>query len=287
VCLLRRWAPDLIHVHDSLGTEIGGAAGIALGKPVVLTRRVASPLRRNRRSRRKYSPDRLAAIVAISETVKAVVAEAGYPPERIFVAPTGLDLDALDRVETGATWRDRFGDGPLAVGVGKLSRKKNWELLVRTARESAPVAGEPIRWVVAGEGPERRRLERLAARLGVADRVHFAGFMRDATSLLKAADLLFFPSLMEGASVTVRNSMALGVPVVAVNAAGTAESLAGCGWLIGPEDAAAAAAAVRDVLTDRREREARCARARDVALSRYGMDRMVDGTIAAYRRALG
>ena len=285
--LMQRWAPDLIHVHDSKGTGIGTAVGSRMRVPVVLTRRIASPLRRNHRSRRKYSADRLALIIAISETVKRVVADSDYPIDRIVVAPDGLELEDLERVQSDDAWRQRYGAERLVVGMGRLSRKKNWGLLVRTAERVRDGAGPDIHWVVAGAGPERRRLERLAESLGVSDRVHFPGFVQEATRLLKSADALFFPSLMEGASVTVREAMALGVPVVAVNAPGTVESLAGAGWLVGSEDADAGARAVRDALENVERRGAVCAQARDIALTRYGMDRMIEGTVSAYRVALG
>ena len=221
------------------------------------------------------------AVMAISETVRDAMARSGYPRERIFTAPSGLDIAALDRVRADPAWRPEGGVGRLVAGVGKLSAKKNWEMLVRVAAR-LEAAGEAMDWVVAGEGPERRRLERLIRRLGVERRVRLLGFRDDARVILKSADLLFFPSLMEGASVTVREAMALGTPVVAVDAPGTAESLGGCGWLVRADDVAGAAATVARVLKDAAGRAAMARRARESAVARFSIERTVADTLAVY-----
>ena len=89
---------------------------------------------------------------------------------------------------------------------------------------------------------------------------------------------------MEGASVTVREAMLLGTPVVAVDAAGTMESLDGHGIGIKPGDVSAAADAVYAVLTDTDKRQSMIAGARRSALARFSFPVTVAGTLAAYRR---
>ncbi|NQU96744.1 MAG: glycosyltransferase, partial [Chloroflexi bacterium] len=214
---------DVVHVHDSRAVAIGTRAARARGIPVVASRRVASPLRRNPVSHRKYSPRRLAAIIAISETVKRVVLHSGYPEERVFVAADAVDAGELDAVHADRSLMTGVSQGSLAVGIGRLSEKKNWGLLLGTAARMK-ANGRAMQWAVIGDGPLRHPLEQEARRLDLGDCVHFLGFRHDALSLLKGSDLLFFPSRMEGASVTVREAMILGIPVVAAAAEGTVES---------------------------------------------------------------
>jgi len=276
---------DLLHVHDSRGVGWGGRLASRLGVPMVLTRRVASPLRRNSFSRRKYSPRRLAAVIAISETVRDVFAAGGYPAERIHLAPSGLDLEALGRVAPDPAFRAALGGGPVLGGIGKLSVKKNWAFMLRVA---ARLAGEApgLRWALAGDGPERRELERMRRELEIEDRVQFLGFRRDALRLLKSVDALFFPSVREGASVTVRQAMALGVPVIAVDAPGTAESLGGHGWMVRDGDVEGAARAVLDVLRHPEAAQAAARAAKASAEQRFGFALTVDGTIRVYEAVL-
>jgi L-malate glycosyltransferase len=283
--LFRQQDIELVHVHDSRAVSLGTAVAARLGIPAVYSRRVASPLRRNRRSRRKYSPDRLAAVLAISDTVKEVFVRDGYPPERVFVVPSGLNVEALDAAARDEGFRAACGGRFIAGGMGKLSVKKNWQMLLRTAAYLAKSHPE-IHWVIMGEGPEHRSLEALARELGMQDTVRFAGFVADAARFLKSLDVLFSASLAEGAGTAVREAMAAGVPVVAVNAPGVVESLDGHGWVVGPDDIEGAAKSVEEALFNEQARTAVCARARASAIARFSFDLTVEATLRAYQRVL-
>lgn len=275
----------LIHCHDSSALSLGHRLKRRLGVPLVLARRVASPLRSNPVSRRKYSPRRIDAVIAISETVRDVFCHGGFPRDRVFVAQSGLDLAALDSHDRESPIHRPTGRF-LIAGIGKLAPKKNWRLLIRTAA-ALEASGLAADWVLAGDGPERRRLESLAREAGIANRVHFLGHCPDAERILHECDLLFFPSVREGASVTVRQAMALGVPVVAADAAGTAESLDGHGWLVSSDDVDAAAQAVREALGDAGKREAVRQAARMSARTRFAIERTVQETNRVYEMVLG
>lgn len=86
--------------------------------------------------------------------------------------------------------------------------------------------------VIAGDGPERKTLEELSARLGVAGHVHFLGFRKDIPRLLKNAQALIFPSEREGLSVSVMEAMASEIPVVGSDARGVLDLIGdGCGYV--------------------------------------------------------
>jgi glycosyltransferase involved in cell wall biosynthesis len=275
----------LLHVHDSAAATLGGRVGRKLGIPVVLSRRVASPIRRNLLSRRKYSARHLSAVIAISQVVADEFRRTGYPGSRIHVVPSGVDIAALDKIARDETFRRSFGGRYLVGGVGTLSVKKNWQLLIQVAAGLAD-SGLDIQWLLAGEGPEQVRLTRLAQRLGISTRVHFLGFRKDAVFVLKNLDVLFFPSRMEGASVTVREAMVLGVPVVAANAPGTLESLDGHGWAVEMDNVEAAAQAVKEALTNVEKRQMTCRLARASAERRFPLARMIEGSLDVYAQVL-
>ncbi|MFO7691676.1 MAG: glycosyltransferase [Vicinamibacterales bacterium] len=282
---LARDGVDLLHCHDSHALALGIRVRTCLGVPLVLARRIASPLRTNALSRIKYSPRRVDAVVAVSETVRDVFCRGGFPPERVFVVPSGLDLTALDALVRDESFRKPFGTGRVIAGIGKLAPKKNWQMLIRTAA-LVDAAGIDAHWLLVGDGPDRPVLETLARDLRVASRVHFLGFRPDAAGILKNCDLLFFPSLREGAPGAVREATVLGIPVVAVDAAGTVESLGGHGWLVPPGDVAGAARAVAEALTDAGRREAVCRAARRSARERFAFDRTLAGTLDVYGSVL-
>jgi len=285
---LRARGVSLLHVHDSEGLDLGIRIRRKTGLPLVYNRRIASPIRSGWFSQRKYTPGNIEAVLAISETVRRVMsASSRYPSSRIFIAPTGVDAAALDAVLPDVEWRRAMaGEGRLAGGLGRLAPKKNWAFLVRTAAACRAVLPD-LRWVVAGEGPERDPLERLARDLGVADIVRFVGFHSEGTRLLKSLDLLFFPSLREGASVTIREAMLLGVPVAAMNAEGSLESLDGHGWVLEPGDVEGAVRTVREILENAVRREDVVRAARQSALDRFTFERTVADTMAVYGRVAG
>ena len=282
---LARDGVDLLHCHDSRALGLGIRVRRQLGVPLVLARRIASPLRANALSRSKYSARHVDAVVAVSETVREVFCRSGFPQDRVFVVPSGLDLAALDGLVRDESFRRSFGTGPVIAGIGKLAPKKNWRLLIRAAA-SVAATGVDARWLLVGDGPDRPALEAKARDAGVESRVHFLGFRPDASQILKNCDLLFFPSLREGAPGAVRQAMVLGIPVVAVDTSGTVESLDGHGWLISPEDVAGAARAVVEALTDVGKREAVCRGARRSARERFGFERTLAGTLDVYASVL-
>jgi glycosyltransferase involved in cell wall biosynthesis len=234
---------------------------------------------------RKYSERNLRAVIAVSETVREVFAGFGFPEHRIHVVTDGLDIQELTRIEKDEAFRREFGGTALIGGIGKLSVKKNWQLLVRVAAHLAG-EGHDLRWLVLGEGPERGRLEELARNLGVGGIVRFPGFHDDAIRLLRNFDVLFHPSLMEGASVTIRSAMVMGVPVVSADAPASLESLGGHGWIVGGDDVAGAAAGILEAASGATMTRDRCSEARAFAVERFSIEKTVQGTIGVYESAL-
>jgi glycosyltransferase involved in cell wall biosynthesis len=280
---LRSAGTSLLHAHDSGALSLGHRLARRLHVPLVLSRRIASPLRRNPWSRAKYSPARIAAVLAVSETVRDVFCEGGYPRERVFVVPSGLDFAFLDALQTDVAWRASYPRPHLVAGIGKLAPKKNWSLLIRTAAVVKAV-GLDVQWVLAGDGPERERLVLQAARCDVADIVAFLGFREDAPQILRSSDVCFFPSVREGASGTVRQAMVMGVPVIGVDAPSTVATLEGRGWLVGADDVEGAARAVIEALTDREARDRHVREAGTYARAHFGFEATVRGTVDAYGR---
>jgi glycosyltransferase involved in cell wall biosynthesis len=101
---------------------------------------------------------------------------------------------------------------------------------------------------IVGDGPSRAFLERLVRDLGVEGRVRFLGAVDEPTKMreLYAADLLVLPSLAEGLPSSIAEAMAVGVPVIATNIAGTSELVEHekTGLLVQPSDPEALARAI-------------------------------------------
>ena len=150
-------------------------------------------------------------VVADSRFTACQVAEAGA--RKVAVVPCGTDLSpAAPRPGD----RARFGlGGPVALFLGELKPRKNVGFLLRVWAEVAARVPSAV-LLIAGDGPERRRLCGLAKRLGVWDRVRFLGRVPEADKprLYALADVFLFPSLLEGFGMPVLDAMASGVPAL-------------------------------------------------------------------------
>ena len=154
-----------------------------------------------------------------------------------FVADFGETAPAAD-VPRGAK---------LLLGLGRLHADKGFDIAIR-ALKLVPGAV----FMIAGEGPERGALEALARREGVADRVVFLGWRRDAGALLRAADVFVCSSRVEPLGNMVIEAWSARRPVVAVAADGPGELLrdGADGLLVPHEDPAALAEGIARVLED-------------------------------------
>ena len=139
--------------------------------------------------------------------------EKGWPRERVF------HIANFPFLEKGVpTPRATFGTpegAPLALALGRLHKNKGLDVLVKAA---ARIPGLQV-WI-AGEGPERTELTRLAHRLGAGDRIKFLGWRTDRAELFGAADICVFPSRREPFGNVIVEAWGYGVPLVSTAAIG-------------------------------------------------------------------
>ncbi|MGH6719683.1 MAG: glycosyltransferase [Alphaproteobacteria bacterium] len=184
-------------------------------------------------------------LVVNSKGLRAWATGKGWDESRVHHIPNFVDATPARPVDraTLAT----AAAAPVVLALGRLHPNKAFDVAL-SALAAVPRA---VLWL-AGEGPLGDELARLAARLGVADRVRFLGWRDDAAGLLAAADVLVCPSRHEPFGNVVLEAWAHGVPVVAARAAGPAELVTDGvdGLLADIDDASALAAALERVLGD-------------------------------------
>ena len=135
----------------------------------------------------------------------------GIPSDQVHVVHAAVDPDrfhASDRPKVRQEWRDRWGVTPLetaALFVAMNYRLKGLDPLLRAV--ALVPANVPFRLVVVGH-PKTGRYERLARRLGVADRVVFHGFCRETRNAYFAADFLVHPTFYDPCSLVALEAMA-------------------------------------------------------------------------------
>ena len=178
-----------------------------------------------------------------------LVAE-GWPRERVrvlvnFVPPAPQQAARRADFATPA-------EAPLIVALGRLHPNKAFDVLL------AALAGirDAHLWL-AGDGPEKARLQAQASSLGLQGRVHFLGWQRNPQALIKAADLFICPSRHEPFGNVIAEAYSTGTPVLASASQGAREFVQDgkTGLLVAAEDSQALAAAANDLLADKAGRE--------------------------------
>jgi glycosyltransferase involved in cell wall biosynthesis len=152
----------------------------------------------------------------------------GIPREKISFLPNGMDTEWIDLPVDRNEARDTMGlprDKILVVTFSRLVKSKRIELLLRAIAMMEPSLREKAAFVIGGDGPERSRLEREAARLGLADDVIFKGVIphRDVVYFLKASDVFAATNELTNMSLPPCEAIMCGVPVVAFDVSGTSE----------------------------------------------------------------
>jgi glycosyltransferase involved in cell wall biosynthesis len=175
------------------------------------------------------------------------------------------------------------------VTVAHLVERKRHAVVLRALSMLDP-AGRPD-YLVIGDGPCRDGLERLAAELGVADRVRFAGQLpnREAVAQAAACDVFVMPGVEEPFGVAFVEAMAAGLPAIGSRGEGGPEDIAAAGpgmILVEPDDPAGLAATLARVTSNRAELARLGAAARETVAANFTWERCGVETVAAYRAAL-
>jgi glycosyltransferase involved in cell wall biosynthesis len=206
-------------------------------------------LMRLRRLTSAYSMKRSGLVQVFSDSMRKEVTQWGIDPAKVTVMPLGVELG---RMASGNGRRIRegygMGNGFLLLYVGRLVSYKHVDELIR-----AIVGMSGVCLLVAGGGPERERLEKLAAELHVADRVKFAGLVPDEElpDYYAACDAWATASRHEGFCVPIIEAMAAGRPSIVPGLAAMPETAGEAGMTYRPGDVEELAEKIRSLSSDK------------------------------------
>jgi L-malate glycosyltransferase len=229
--MCRQMRVDLVHAHQYTPFAYAVAAGVCGRRPPVLFSEHGrffpdSPSRKRKIFNRLMyrSCDRF---VAVGNSVRqALIDNEGLPSNRIEVIYNGVNvLSAKSGTAARMAIRAELGasNGDIVVlNVARLDPIKDHQTAVR-AIGIASRRNPAIRMFIAGDGPERAAIEQAVREQHLENRVKLLGMRHDIGDLLCAADVFLLTSVSEGVPVTVLESMAAGIPVIATNVGGLPE----------------------------------------------------------------
>ncbi|MBP7570939.1 MAG: glycosyltransferase, partial [Acidobacteria bacterium] len=259
---LRRHAGDFdvahLHACHNLATALAARVLAGAGVPYVVQPN-GTARRIERRRAAKWLFDSLfarrllegaAAVIAVSEWERRQLEAGLVAPDRCHLVPNPL-APAPEPLPGGAAFRRRLGlsADPLILFLGVLSPRKHPEVLV----EAASSLRRPVQLLFAGaDGGALAATRQAAERLGLLDRVRFAGVLEGAArfAALASADVAVYASHDEAFGLSALEALQAGTPVIVGDDAGCAEVIASVegGLLVRPGDAVALAAALDRML---------------------------------------
>ncbi|MDR5692139.1 glycosyltransferase [Agromyces indicus] len=301
----RSWPPDVAHGHFWMsGIATLDAAAMIASPPAVLQtfhalgvvkRRHQGPDDTSPREREWLEPDvgrRADRVVATCSDEAFELKKLGVPRDRISVIPCGVDLHHFQPEGEREAPRRRHR----VVSVGRLVPRKGVGTVIEAVSLLA-AEGVDVELVVVGGAapsggtdPELERLAALAGRFGVTDRVELRGQVSQSElpPVYRSADVVVCAPWYEPFGIVPLEAMASGRPVVASSVGGLIDTVVhgGTGVHVPPRDAAAVAAAIRELLEDPERAERLGAAGRRRVASRYSWDRVAADTERAYRSTL-
>ena len=223
---LAEQTPHLVQTFLYHANVVGTLAARRSGVKCIVTGiRVADP-RRWRQRLERFVTRRVSKVVCVSELVADFARERmGYRVEQVTVIPNGIDLSLYPAASAADLRKLGLAEGRRAmVCIGRLDRQKGLDWLLNLAPR---LLGELPQYdlLLVGDGPQRSELEAQSARLGIAERVHFAGWRPDVGEILRACDLLLLPSRWEGMPNVLLEAMASERPVVCARVEGVVDVL--------------------------------------------------------------
>lgn len=283
---LWRLQPDLVHATLTHANVAARLACRWLGIPCLTSTATIEVERRSHRWLERASTWLDGGHIVNSLAVAAHVQRAfGLPADRVHLVPPFV-REAPARLPRDEA-RARLGlslNEATALWAGRLDPVKRVDLLIRAL---STLADLPLKLLIAGDGPQRARLEALA-REHAPGRVLFLGWQRDLSPAFSAADFLILPSLTEGMPNVALQAMSLGLPVLASDIPAFRE-LRGDQRLIRliPSDAPEAyAAAMRESVLNSAELQRQAERASAWARVRLDSRRAMDELLKIYAAAL-
>ena len=219
---------DVVHAHDWMTFPAGLLARRVSGRPLVCHVHASEWDRSGADADagicaiEQTALDRADRVVCVSHFTRGVLA-ANY---RLDLERTRVVHNAVTRSDARARRHIRTNGAPTVLFLGRLTRQKGPEFFLRAAARVAERQPE-ARFVVAGDGDLREELIERAARLGLARRVFFTGFLspEEVERAYAEADVYVMPSVSEPFGITPLEALALDTPVIVSRHSGVAEAL--------------------------------------------------------------
>ena len=269
--LIHRLKPDIVHTQTSKAGVIGRVAARLAGTPIIIHTAhafpfhpyLSAPVRWAYVMIERWGAGLADLIMVDTESVRAdgLQHRIVRNQSKLVTVPMGIDLKKFSPSPQGFdTLRQTLGLRPKDFVVGTVARlvsDKGLECFVRMAARIL-AARSDVRFLIVGDGPLHRDLERLAEALGIRAKMIFTGHRTDVPALMETMDLFVLPTLHEGFGVVFAEAMAMGKAIIGSRIGPVAEVVEDgvTGYLVAPNDPEQFAKRALELLGDDGKRRA-------------------------------
>lgn len=298
VRLFKEIRPDILHTHESKAGVLGRLAGRLAKVPCIVHTvhgfSFLAPIPKWQRRLYLFLERKAGrwcdALIFISVPLMEEARRQGIgDPDCYAYIPSGIDLKAFNGV-TGAAEKPAelvaaINGKPVIGTVGRITKEKGFEVLLHAAHRLKR-EGLLFHLVWVGDGPERKAMEALARRLGLADWLLVTGVRDDVPRWVRGFDIFALPTLWEGMGRVFLEAQAAGVPVVGTKVGGVPDVVVEgqTGFLVPPGDVEAFAEALKCLLIDPILRQRMGRAGRQFVDERFSVERMVKAIEEVYEQ---
>jgi glycosyltransferase involved in cell wall biosynthesis len=281
--LIKRRNIDLIHSNGSRATIYGGIAARITKIPLIWHVRIADTDKWVDKVLARFATKILVVSKAVSLRFK-------WNKKKITVVYNGIDLEKFNPLIDGTKIRQEFSllsSTPLVGIVGRLDNYKGHEYFIKAAKKVIDAIPN-TRFLIVGDGENRKKLETLKMKLGLNGHVIFTGNRNDIAEIMAALDLFVLSSVSEGFGRSAVEAMACGKAVVASNVGGLSEIVEDgiTGKLVPPRNPDALMTTILGLLKDK-EKAKRMGRAgRQRAEKMFSLQQNIKKTLRIYEQII-
>jgi len=294
--------PDIIHAHLFHAEVVAAVASFFTDASFVVTRHSSGgEIEGLKKAVLRMMRNRIDFVIAVSEEGAKDSLRGGYARNKILTIPNGIDTNVFvplgieEKKRRKSIWlkklfkEDANGDEIVIGTLAGMRKVKNQSLILRIARrvaDSRGSDGSPVRFVIFGDGPERKNLEVLCADLHLDRIVSMPGFTREPSKILPLFDIFLLPSVIEGTPLALLEAMSCGIPCIASDVGEVSAVLSGSGLVVKREDAEGFFNQVMALVDDPEKRLFLGEKARSRVVGDYDMSQWGDKTMRIYRKIL-
>jgi len=224
---VKRFSPYLIHLHSSKSHTLAIIASFfGLKIPLVLSRRVDFPIKRNKFSKYKYNHPLIKKIICVSDEIKKITSPDIKNKNKLITIYSGVDLRKYTKTKNSNFLRDRYKlkENNILIGnTSALADHKDYFTFVDTAEIISKKQKEVVFFII-GDGPLREDIEEYIELKNLKN-IILTGFIIEIIEALSSLDIFLFTSKTEGLGTSVLDALGCGVPVVATKAGGVPEMI--------------------------------------------------------------